>query len=221
VLDPEILKVAFRQGFDRDPAVLAEVAEDREGMALDAYFAQEIEGKVVMDEKAIRALWAKDPVHYHDRAFIESRIIVVERQSLADSILARLKSGASFDQLARDFSIDAQSGPEGGKAGVQYRGSQRNVGLEDAMFATPAGQIGGPESTPEGWVLWKIEVNEPEVKRTFEEARAMVERDYRTMESERLLKAKLADLRSRAKVRLFPERIDAALLAAPEGMWPD
>jgi len=219
VLDPEILKLAFRQGLDRDSVVLAEVAETRERLALDAFFAEEIEARVVMDEKGIHALWAKDPAHYHDRAFIDSRIIVVERRSLADSLLARLKNGASFDLLAREFSTDAATGPEGGKAGVQYRGSQRNAGLEDAMFATPVGQFGGPEFTPEGWVLWKIDAGEPEVRRSFEEARAMVERDYRTIESERLISEKLAELRKLAKVRFFPERLDAAVGGA--GPWPD
>ncbi len=219
VLDPEILKAAMDQGFDRDPAVLEAIAETREGMVLDAYFAEEVEGKVVMDPKAIHAMWAKDPVHYHDRASLTSSIIVVDRRSLADSLLARLKNGASFAQLARDFSIDSPTAAEGGKAGLQYRGSQRNAGLEDAMFATAVGQLGGPEFTAEGWVLWKIEAAQPEVRRSFEEARAMVERDYLTIESDRLIEARLAELRKRGNLRLFPERIDAAIGVG--GAWPE
>ncbi len=219
VLDPEILKRGVREGLDRDPAVLHAVAEMREGKALDAFFAEEIEGKVKLDEKAIHAAWKKDPEHYNDRASMESRIIVVERRSLADSLRARLDQGASFDQLARDFSTDAESGPEGGKAGLVYRGSQKNAGLEDAMFATALGQVGGPEATPEGWVLWKIEKKEPEIRRAYEEARPMVERDWRISESERLLVARLAALREAAHVQMFPERVDAAI--GDGGIWPE
>ena len=194
-------------------------SEMREGMLLDAFFAAEIEGRVRPDEKAVRALWEKDPAHYYDRASLESRIIVVERRSLADSLMARLKSGASFDQLARDFSTDAQSGPEGGKAGLQYRGTQRNAGLDDAMFATEEGQLGGPEFTPEGWVLWKIEAKQPEVRRTYTEAHDMVERDWRVMAGERILEARLAAMRKGAKVKTFPERVDAAI--GDGGIWPE
>lgn len=219
-LDPELLKRATKEGFDRDPAVLALVAEMREGLALDAFFATEIEGKIKPDEKAMHALWAKDPAHYNDRASLESRIIVVDRKSLADSLMARLKDGASFDQLARDFSTDAESGPQGGKAGLQYKGSQQNVGLEDAMFATAVGQLGGPEFTPQGWVLWKIEASSPEVRRTFEQAHEMVERDWRIVESERLLTERLAAMRKAAKVKTFPERVDAAI-GESSALWPE
>ena len=87
------------------------------------------------------------------------------------------------------------------------------------MFATEKGAVGGPEFTPEGWVLWKIDDKTPEVRRSFEEARSMVDRDYRTIEGERILAARLEAMRKAAHVRTFPERIDAAL--AEGGVWGD
>jgi parvulin-like peptidyl-prolyl isomerase len=128
-----------------------------------------------------------------------------------------LKAGASFSDLARQYSTEAESGKHGGEIGMQYYGTQKNVGLEDAMFATAVGQFGGPEQTPEGWVLWRIDAKTPGLKRSFEEARSMVERDYRVLEADRLLDVRLAKLKKEAHVKLYPERVTEKL--GSEGPW--
>ena len=45
-------------------------------------------------------------------------------------------------------SIDGNTGQNGGQTAVA-RGKNPNVGLEDAMFATPVGALGGPEGARE------------------------------------------------------------------------
>jgi parvulin-like peptidyl-prolyl isomerase len=210
-LAPEIVRVARERGLADTPAIREELARMREGFALDHYFAQEIESKVRVPETAVRKMWAADPKHYNDRASIDSRIILVDHRSLADSLLARLRSGASFGDLAKEYSNEGQSGAQGGVVGKQYRGTQENAGLEDAMFATPVGGIGGPEQTPQGLVIWRIDAADPGIERTFAEARSMVERDYRIMESDRMLQRKLAALRAKAHAKVYKERVSPNL----------
>ena len=216
-LAPELTRIGHERGLDQDPRLLERLDRMREGYAVDHYFVDEIVSKVKLDEAGLRKLFAKDPGHYDDRASITSHIIVVDRRSLADSLLAKLKAGASFGNLAREYSTSGESGSRGGELGTQYYGTQRNVGLEDAMFATPAGELGGPEQTPEGWVLWRIDSKTPGLKRSFEEARPMVERDFRVLEADRLLDERLAKLRKEAHVKLYPEHVTEKL--GSEGPW--
>ena len=211
VLDAEILREGLAQGLDRDSSVVAQLALQREGFALDAFFREEIEQKVVVSEKEMRALWQKDPVHYNDVPRLEAHEIAVERKSEADSLLQRLHDGASFEALAREHSTISTVFDDNGKTGVIFRGSQHNAGLENSMFATEVGALGGPEFTPEGWVIWRVDSKTPGLERTFEQAREMVERDTRIMAGERLLQKRLADLRKKAHAKLFPERLAAAL----------
>jgi hypothetical protein len=219
LLADEILRVAREQGLDKEPSVVEAVDRQREGFELDHYFAEEIQAKVKVTEAALRKYYEKDPKHYDDRASIDTHIIVLDRQSLADSLMTRLRNGASFSELAHEYSMDGATAAEGGRAGTQYRGTQENAGLEDAMFATPVGQIGGPEKTPQGWVIWRVDAATPPVKRDFTQARSMVERDFRTIESDRLLRARLDQLRKEAKVKLYPERITPDL--GRGGPWDD
>jgi len=219
VLSGEILRIGMERGYDKQPKIQAELDHRRTGYEMDHYFHDEIESKVVVTDAILRKYWSKDPTHYNDRASIESHIIVLERKSEADSILAQLKNGASFSELAKANSIEGTSGAEGGKVGLQYRGTQENAGLEDAMFATPIGGFGGPEKTPQGWVIWRIDASTPAVTRSYEGAKDMVERDYRVVEADRILRAKLDGLRAAAHVKLYEDRVTTTL--GRGGPWED
>jgi len=68
-------------------------------------------------------------------------------------------------------------------------------------------------------VIWRIEDATPGVVRNFEEARSMVERDFRIVEADRLVSEMLARLRKEAKVKIFEERVTADL--GRGGPWDD
>ncbi len=219
VLAGEILRLGIARRLDHSPAIEEQVDRMRRGFELDHYFQEGYLAKVRVTDAVLRKAWAKDPAHYNDRASIDSHLMVLERRTQADSLLNRVREGASFSELARTFSMDGASGAQGGRVDTRYRGTQENAGLEDAMFATPVGGYGGPERTPQGWVIWRIDARTPGVTRSFEQARTMVERDYRITEADRRLSARLAALRRGAHVRLFPERVTVDL--GKGGPWGD
>ncbi|MEP7027709.1 MAG: peptidylprolyl isomerase [Candidatus Eisenbacteria bacterium] len=218
-LGPELVRVARERGLDRDDRMVDEHERLLEGYALDHYYRDEIESRVRVTDAALRKLFAAEPGHYDDRASITSHIIVLDRRTLADSLLTRLRAGESFHELARTYSMDGESAAKGGDMGLQYFGMQPNAGLQDAMFATPAGRLGGPEQTPQGWVIWRIDSATPGQKRTFEQARPMLERDFRVLEADRILTARLEKIQKAAHVRMFPERLTTQLGA--DGPWGD
>jgi peptidyl-prolyl cis-trans isomerase D len=96
----------------------------------------------------------------------------------AEELTAQAKGGADFAQLAKDNSKDPGSAPQGGDLGWAQRGMF--VGpFEDALFAMSAGEIRGPVKTDFGYHVLKLEEIEAGHVKTFEEARAEVEADYR------------------------------------------
>ncbi len=210
-LEDELLALGIERGIDKSPALAVDLDEMREGFALDHYFAANIQSKVEPTEADLRAYFAAKPGHYDDPELIEGLMMVLDRKELADSLLAVVRGGHNFSDLAKIFSTDGASAEQGGKTGVVRRGTNTNVALEERMFQTPVGELAGPERTPEGWVIWKINRHDPGRKRTFEEAREWVDRDYRIVESDRLLEEHLEKLRKQAKVQVFDERVTPEL----------
>ncbi len=68
----------------------------------------------------------------------------------ADSLLARIRAGESFDALAAQFSDDPATREKGGDVGVFQRGAMLPA-FEDAAFAMNAGDLAGPVRTEVGY----------------------------------------------------------------------
>ncbi len=101
------------------------------------------------------------------------------------AIRARLEAGEDFAELARQFSQDPGSSSQGGDLGWVEAGVMVPE-FEQAMNRlTEPGQISEPVQTPFGLHLIRLDAYEPEHGKSFEEARAELEREYREDEAEK------------------------------------
>ena len=99
-------------------------------------------------------------------------------QKKAEELTAKAKAGADFAQLAKENSKDAGSAQQGGDLGLATR--DVFVGpFGDALFSMSAGEIRGPVKSEFGYHVIKLEQIQPGHVKTFEEAHAELEADYR------------------------------------------
>ncbi len=78
-------------------------------------------------------------------------------QSLADSLLAEIRGGASFAELAKQYSDDEQSAQKGGDLGYFKRGAMVKT-FEDAVFAIDSiGGLAGPVESEFGFHIIRLE----------------------------------------------------------------
>lgn len=99
------------------------------------------------DEATLRAAYDEDPARF-DQACV-SHILVAD-ETAADSLLAQLRAGADFAELARSSSTDEGSAAEGGNLGCQARGVFVDA-LEQAVWQGPVGEVQGPIRTDGGY----------------------------------------------------------------------
>ncbi len=86
---------------------------------------------------------------------VKARHILVETEADALAVIAELKNGADFAELAEQRSI-GPSAPDGGDLGFFERGRMIPA-FEDAAFALNAGEISEPVETQFGWHVIKVE----------------------------------------------------------------
>jgi len=91
----------------------------------------------------------------------------------AESILKRLRGGASFATLARRYSQDPGSAKKGGDLGWFPRGVMMKA-FEDAAFALKVGEISDIVETPFGFHIIKVEDRRPAKVKTLFKARAEI-----------------------------------------------
>jgi len=80
--------------------------------------------------------------------------ILVEKQSHALAILARIKSGEKFGKLARELSIDGGSAKKDGNLGYFTKGKMVKP-FEDVAFQLQVGQVSDPVKSDFGYHIIK------------------------------------------------------------------
>lgn len=212
-LDSELLARAKRLGLEKDPSVVWEMARRRESFLVETLYEDSVRSRVVVREDSLRAIFDADSARFGVREGIRVWSCVVERRTLADSLLAQARAGADLETLARNHSIIEESAKVGGTSGLFSRGESQSPEVENQAFALPVGGFGGPTQIPDGWMIFKVMEKRPPEPASFEKARETIILEFRAREEERLMQAFLTRLRARIPVESHPERL-AALVPA-------
>ena len=103
--------------------------------------------------------------------------------AIATGILERARKGEDFAELARANSKDLGSANQGGDLGFLEKGTSEPA-FESKLFSMKAGEISEPVLTSQGYHVIKIGEIEAERVKTFAEARADLESEFMTQESD-------------------------------------
>jgi len=119
--------------------------------------------------------------------------------ALAQQVLAQVKSGKDFGELAKQYSQDPGSAQNGGDLGWAERSTFVKP-FADALYAMKAGEIAGPVKTQYGYHIIRLDEIQPGKAKSFEEARPELEAQVRRTratdrfgEIQEQLQAKLAE----------------------------
>lgn len=170
---------AARDGLDKDPQVAATLAIARDRVMSDARLA-ELDTQNAPSEKALEA-YAKehykiDKEKFEKPAQTRARHILIENtgsESLpkAQAILAQIRAGASFEELAKSNSADPGSAARGGDLGF-FASGQMVRPFEDAVNAlAKPGDVSEPILSQFGYHIIKLEERTNKALLSYEEVR--------------------------------------------------
>jgi peptidyl-prolyl cis-trans isomerase SurA len=141
---------------------------------------------------------------------VKLRMIVIDQRSdqppgtakrLADEVLAKIKAGASFEQMARVNSSGMQRA-EGGARGWVDRNEFRPE-LDRVAFSLHAGERSEVIELPEACYILEVEDAHPAHVRSLTEVRDEVERVLKDQESLRLYKRWINRLEKKTFIRYY------------------
>jgi peptidyl-prolyl cis-trans isomerase SurA len=123
---------------------------------------------------------------------------IAAAKAKADDIVAKLRAGADFAQLART-SGDSQTAAQGGDLGTYKRG-QLNKIFEDATFGQPAGTVAEPIRTRQGFVIFKVTQHIPGGVPEYKDVQQQAEQDYYGSKMEPAIREYLTKMREDAYI---------------------
>ncbi len=149
-----IAQAAKKKGFDKKPEVLSQFELSRQGILVNAYLQDFVASHPVSDEvvkneydNIVRAMGNKE---------YKARHILVDKESEAKDIIARLQKGEKFDELAKQ-SKDPGSKDRGGDLGWAAPGGYVKP-FADALMALEKGKFSAtPVKTEFGWHVLQLD----------------------------------------------------------------
>lgn len=129
----------------------------------------------------------------------------------ADSLLARIRAGESFAQLAERFSDDPATKDKGGDLGVFARGAMLQA-FEDAAFAMQVGDLTGPVKTEVGYHIIECTEHVAPYIQPLSQVYAIVAGDLAKQQADTL-----ARLRADSLLRTVSDAREARALEARTG----
>jgi peptidyl-prolyl cis-trans isomerase C len=195
VVDQKLLAAeAVKLKLAEDVEVQRRIAAARERILADAVVQHVVSDAV--SENAVRGLYAEQQKLAKQSEEIRARQIVLANQADADAVKKLLASGASFEALAMERSIDAATRFNGGDLGY-FTTDVMPEAYDAALQPAKPGEVVGPVQVEGGWALLKVEDRRPEKPITLDAARPQIVR-FLTYDQIRDL---LEKLRGRAKIQ--------------------
>ncbi len=199
-----MLEQAKRENLDKTPA-FQKALQDKWEKYLIERMREALLQEMVIPEDSLRAYYDSDPGRFAVPPRYRLRQIVVADSVSARRILHELQAGAAFDDLARRYSIETRSARNGGDIG--YYTPMQLGRFSSVVQSMEAGQYRGPLRADSLYLFLQCVEKIPPQIRTFEQARADVERTVRYMQSDLYLKKRLDELKRALKVQTFEARL--------------
>jgi peptidyl-prolyl cis-trans isomerase C len=206
-----LLVAATSEHLSRDPKVRAAM-EDAANEKLENAYVQEKVGPAVSDA-AVQAAFQKQYAGKPGPAQVDARHILVKTQAQAQAIIDQLNKGADFATLATKDSIDPGA-KNGGELGW-FSQDEMVPAFAQAAFALAPGQYTKtPVQTQFGWHVILCEGKRQAPSPSFDS----VKDQLRQQLADTAIKATLAEVRAKVKIKLFnPDGTpaDTSATAAP------
>jgi peptidyl-prolyl cis-trans isomerase C len=188
---------ARKEGLQNDPDVKRAVHEAEEVILRKAWMAKKLDATIT--DAILKQGYDQYVQHFKPEEEVHARHILVDSEDLAKSIIADLKSGANFEDLAKAKSKDPSAQKNGGDIGY-FTKSEMVPEFAKVAFSLKPGEISPePVKTQFGWHVIQVEDRRQSSPVSFEEAKPML----RQQAAEQLVQQLVGDLRAKAQVSMF------------------
>lgn len=192
-----LLNEARKANLVDDPEVKDAVRFATEGILEQTYIERKIAQAVTDD--AIKARYEEDIKHAEGRDEIHARHILLASEDDAKKVIAEIKGGAKFEDVAKSKSKDPSAAQNGGDLGF-FTKDQMVPEFAEAAFAMKPGEVSAaPVKTEFGWHVIEVLERRKAAPPSLEESKSAIVAQLRNAEAQKII----ADLTGGAEIKRF------------------
>ncbi len=182
---------AARKGYDADPEIKRRVKAAADEVLANATIKREVSETIT--EVRLLERYRRDYEGKPEPEEVHVRIMLTMTEPEAAALIARVKAGAAFAAVAKEFSTDT-SASVGGDLGFLPRDGL-NVEVGAVAFALSPGEMSAyPVRSPTGWFVVKVEARRKQPTQPFAVVRETIRQALLREGAFASIKAALADV---------------------------
>jgi peptidyl-prolyl cis-trans isomerase C len=206
---------AFKQMLQSRGVTIEQLRSDTaQTIAVNLMLKNELEPKVAVTEADSKKFFDENKPRFRQEDSVHASHILIrtpenadaatkaKARAQADDLLAQIKKGGDFGELAKKYSQDPGSAPKGGDLGFFSKG-QMVPAFEQAAFGLKPGQTSGVVETPFGFHI--IRVSEAKAGRdlTYDEVKGQIDDYLKQQLREKKSQEFVDQLKAKGKVQIF------------------
>jgi len=201
-----VLEQAEKDGLDKSKEVVAKLEDLKKRVIVEAFVRKKIDQDVKISDDDMKKFYDQNKDKFNSGEQIRASHILVKDEKTAQDILAQLKKGASFEDLARKYSADA-SAAKGGDLGWFAKGAMV-PDFEKVAFSLKEGQLSDVVKTPYGYHIIKVTGKRPAGTRSFEEVKDQIRTAMLPARQQEILQQLKDSLKKNAKISIKEDALN-------------
>jgi peptidyl-prolyl cis-trans isomerase C len=206
---------AFERMLDARKTTLERLrADTRRDLAVARLIEAEAGRAAAVTPQQVGDFYTKNPERFQQKERVRASHILLtlprdadaatraQVRARAEDVLAQARSGKAFAALARRYSQDPGSAPNGGDLGYLQRGQMAGP-FADAAFSLPVGATSDVIETPLGFHVLRVVERQPARVLPVEEVRPQIEQYLKGLSREARTAEFVASLKSKGNVEIL------------------
>jgi peptidyl-prolyl cis-trans isomerase C len=167
-----VLQQAAKDGVDKGPEIEEKLQDLKKRLIVEAFLKKKVEADAKVADEDLKKFYDQNKDKFKTGEQIKASHILVKTENEAKEILAQLKAGASFEELAKKKSVDSSSA-KGGDLGWFGKGAMVPA-FEKAAMGLKEGQVSDVVKSDFGFHIIKLTGKRSAGIRPFEEVKDQI-----------------------------------------------
>jgi peptidyl-prolyl cis-trans isomerase C len=192
-----VYDLAKKDGADKDAEVKQALKQVEQQIVVKSWMGKKLKAEIT--DEAVKKAYDKFITEFKPVEEVRARHILTETEDQAKAVIAELKKGSDFAELAKTKSKDPSAAQNGGDLGY-FTKEEMVPQFAEAAFAMKPGELSpAPVKSQFGFHVIKLEDRRMAAPPTFEQAKPAI----REQLAEETAQKVVMDARAKAKVKRF------------------
>lgn len=195
-----ILQQAAKDGLDKSPEIAEKLADLKKRLIVESFLKKKVETDAKVSDEDLKKFYEQNKDKFKTGDQMRASHILVKTEKAAKDILAQIKAGGKFEDLAKKNSVDA-SAAQGGDLGWFNKGSMVPV-FEKAALGLKEGQVSDVVKSDFGYHIIKLTGKRAAGVRPFEEVKEQIKAAVMPSKQQEVFQKIKDELKKTAKINI-------------------